>query len=43
MIGDSVKHKKKRSSPISPELQLLIAVRYYATETCQVFLFIYLL
>lgn len=37
MIGDSIKHKTKRSSSLSPELQLLIALRYYATGTFQVF------
>lgn len=37
MIGDAIKHKTLRSSSISPELQLLIALRYYATGAFQVF------
>ncbi|CAI6359398.1 unnamed protein product [Macrosiphum euphorbiae] len=38
MIGDSIKHKTNRSSSLSPVLQLLIALRYYATGAFQMVL-----
>lgn len=39
MIGENIKHKTQRSASLSSELQILIALRYYATGTFQVFLF----
>jgi len=40
MIGENIKHKTLRNSSLSPEIQLLIALRYYATGTFQVGVFL---
>ena len=39
MIGENIEHKTLRNFSLSAEVQILIALRYYATGTFQVCIF----